>query len=122
MQEFPARRSRAPDFKVAPPSRFRLMRLAKKRWNDMAGVKVEIVAGSVKIGRHRRNVIGAMLLAVGFAKFQSGDFRNRVPLIRRLQRTGQQRAFRNRLRRKFRVDAGGAEEQKLWDAGAESAF
>ena len=65
-----------------------------------------------------RHEIAAMLPAVGLAQFETGDLGDGIPLVGRLERAGQQRAFRHRLRCQARIDAGGAEEQQLRDAGA----
>src|SRR4029077_10077892 len=46
-------------------------------------------------------------------KFDSGDLRDRVRFIGRLQRPGEQRTFGNRLRRQLRLDAGTTEKKKL---------
>ena len=78
--------------------------------------EIEIVAGTVEVGRHRRDEIGAVLPAIGLAQLDPGDLGDRVPFVRRLQRAGQQRVFGDRLRRELRVDAGRAEEQQLLDA------
>ena len=77
-----------------------------------------IVAGPVEIGRHHRDEIGAVLLAVGLAQLDGGDLGDGVPLVGRLERAGEQRLFAHRLRRELGIDAGGAERQQLLDAGA----
>ena len=58
-----------------------------------------------------------MLAAIGLAQLDAGDLGDGIPLVGRLQRPGQQRVFVHRLRRKFGIDAGRAEEQQLLDAG-----
>ena len=40
-----------------------------------------IVAGAIKIGRHHRDEIGAILQPIGFALFDTGDLGHRIPLI-----------------------------------------
>src|SRR5690606_17037478 len=45
----------------------------------------------------------------------SGDLRDRVPLVRRLERAGEQRVFFDRLRREARIHAARAEETQLAD-------
>ena len=76
----------------------------------------ESVVEPVKIRRHHRDEIASMLFAVSLAELDGGDFCNGIPLICRLQRAGEQRFFRHRLRRKFWIDAGGAEREQLFDA------
>ena len=51
--------------------------------------------------------------AVGLAQLDAGDLGQRVPLVGRLERAGQQIVLADRLRAVARVDAGGAEEQEL---------
>jgi hypothetical protein len=60
---------------------------------------VVIVAGTVKIGRHRRDEVDAVLAAIGLAELDAGDLGNGVPLVGRFERTGEERIFAYRLRR-----------------------
>ena len=60
MEKFAARRAAAPDRQLpAGRVRLRLVGLADQRRQDMAGVEIEVVAGAVEIGRHRRDVVAA---------------------------------------------------------------
>jgi hypothetical protein len=59
-----------------------------------------------------------VLPAVGLAQFEAGNLGDRIPLVGRLERAGQQAVFRHRLRREAGIDAGRAEEQQLRDASA----
>src|SRR5262249_4743365 len=79
------------------------------------GLGMKVVAGAVKIGRHRRYEIAAMLAAVGLTKLDAGDLGDRVRLVGRLQRSRQQRRFGDRLWSFTRIDARRAEEQKFFD-------
>ena len=83
----------------------------------MTGQRIEIVARSVEIARHKRDVVAAVLLAVGLTQLDAGDFGHRVPFVGRLQWAGQQRVFLDRLRRKLGIDARRAEKQQTIDAG-----
>src|SRR3546814_2035869 len=56
-----------------------------------------------------------VLLAIGLTEHDATDLRNRIPLICRFERAGQERLFAHRLRRFSRVDAGGAQKKKLLD-------
>ena len=98
-------------------AQLRLVRLADQRRQDVARLQVEVVAGAVEIGRHRRDEVAAVLPAIGLAQLDAGDLGDRVPLVGRLERAGQQRVLGDRLRRELRIDAGRAEEQQLLDAG-----
>src|SRR5215475_3784657 len=79
---------------------------------------MKVVAGAVKIGRHRRYEIAAMLAAVGLTKLDAGDLGDRIGFVGRLQRSRQQRRLGDRLRSLTRIDARRAEEQKLFDTRA----
>ena len=61
--------------------------------------------------------MAAVLLSVGLAELDAGDLGDRIPFVRRLQRSGEQRLLFDRLRGQFRIDAGGTEEQETVDAG-----
>ena len=88
----------------------------------MAGEQVEIVVRAVEIRRHDRHEIATMLAAISLAQLEPGDFGNGIPLVGWLERASQQAAFRHRLRREARINAGGAEKQQFCDAGASRRF
>jgi hypothetical protein len=62
---------------------------------------------------------GAVLAVIAFAQLDAGDLGNRVRLIGRLQRAGQERILAHRLRGHARVDAARAEEQQFLHAVVE---
>ncbi len=95
-----------------------LMKAPHQRRRNVAVVGMIIVAGPVKIGRHHRDEIGAMLQPIGLAQFDAGDLGDGVPLIARLQRARKQHVGRHRLRRQPRIDAGRAEIDELLDGAA----
>ena len=74
----------------------------------MAVLGVIIVTGPIKIGRHHRDEVGAILPAIGFDELNAGDLGHRVPFVGRLKRSREQHLLAHRLRRQFGVDAGGA--------------
>src|SRR4029453_8728399 len=53
---------------------------------------------------------------VRLAKLDPGDLGDRVRFVRWLQWTAQQRAFRNRLWRQLRINAGASEKEQFADA------
>ena len=122
MQEFAPWLARAPDRHLGTPLLLRIMEFRQECRQHMARGQVEIVIGTVEVGRHRRNEVAAILPPVSVAQLHARDFRHRVPLVRRLERSGQQRVLDDRLAREFRVDAGRPQEQQLGDAGAPRAF
>jgi hypothetical protein len=91
-------------------------RNVQKGRQDVRGFEIEIVAGPVQVGWHRRNEIAAVLLAIGLALHQAGDLGDGVPLVGRLQWPAQQRGFADRLRRHARIDARRSQKQQLANA------
>ncbi|MNN77018.1 hypothetical protein D3C81_1934490 [compost metagenome] len=82
----------------------------------MRVLQIKVVAGPVKIRRHRRDCIEPVLAPIGLAHLDAGNLGNCVPLVGRLQLTGQQTALRHWLRRELRVDARRAEKQQFGGA------
>src|SRR3546814_1153302 len=81
----------------------------------MAMFGMKVVARPIKVRRHGGNEVTTVLLAIGLTEHDATDLRNRIPLICRFERAGQERLFAHRLRRFSRVDAGGAQKKKLLD-------
>src|SRR5262245_59644249 len=79
---------------------------------------MKIVAGTVKIGGHRRYEVAAVLATVGLTKLDAGDLGDRIGFVRRLQTSRQQRRLGDRLGSFTRIDARRAEEQKFFDTRA----
>ena len=65
-----------------------------------------IVARPIQIGGHGRDRVEAILAAVCPAQLDAGDFGDRIGLVGRLQRAGQQVLFAHRLRAVARINAG----------------
>src|SRR5262249_35935870 len=86
----------------------------------MRGLQVEVIAGTVKVRRHDRNEICAMLPCISLAELNSGNFRDRVRFVRWLKRAGQKRLFLDRLGRKSRVNTRTSQKQKLFHAEIEA--
>ena len=82
----------------------------------MARGQIEVVVGSVEVGRHRRNEMPAVLAPIGLRQLDARNLGDRIPLVGRLQRSGQQRRFRDRLIGEPGIDARRAEKQQLPDA------
>jgi hypothetical protein len=81
------------------------MDLAEQRRQHVRVVQVEIVTGAIKIGRHRADEVLSILPRVGLAELDARYLGQRIRLIGRLERAGQQRILRDRLRRELRVNA-----------------
>ena len=112
-EEFAPRRAGAPDRNACGAVDLGLVETPHQSRRNVAVVRMIIVAGPIEIGRHHRDKIRAMLQPVRLAQFDAGDLGDRVPLIGRLQRAGQQHVGRHRLRREPRIDAGRAEIDEL---------
>ncbi len=89
MQEFPARRSRAPNHGLGPARHFRFVQFADEGRQHVARFKIEIVAGTIKIGGHGRDEIATILAAVGLAQLDPCDLGHCIPFIGCLERTGE---------------------------------
>jgi hypothetical protein len=83
----------------------------------VAVLGVIIVARPVEIGRHHRDEVDAVLAPIGLAQLDAGDLGDRVPLIGRLERSGEHLLLAHGLWRKLGIDAGRAEKHQLGDAG-----
>ena len=83
----------------------------------MGVLQVEVIAGSIEIGRHHRDEGGTVLPVVGVAHFDAGDLGDSVGRIGRLQRPGQERVLPDRLGGALGIDAGAAEEDQPFHAG-----
>src|SRR3954452_5932735 len=88
MKELAPRSTGAPDHHAGGARDFCLVRLADQRRQDMTRAKIEIVTGSVKIGRHCRNEVTAVLPAVGLRELDARDLGHGIPLVGRLKRPG----------------------------------
>ena len=113
VQELAARRARAPhrDFGVA--RLLRAVELAQQRRQHVRGLQVEVVAGAIQVRRHHGDRIEAVLERIRLAHLDARDLGHGVPLVRRLERPGQQRRLRERLRREPRIDAARSQETEL---------
>jgi hypothetical protein len=116
VQEFASRRACAPDGDRALAALFRVVELAQQRRDDVAVLRVIVVARAVQIGRHRRQILRAVLAVVAPAHFDPGDLGQRVRAVGRLQGPGQQAVFAHRLRRELGIDAARTEEHEARDA------
>ncbi len=81
MEKFAFGRSGAPESDGWEVAGFGFVEAADEGWKDVGSLEVEIVAGAVEIGRHERDGVKAVLLAVRFAGFNAGDFGDGVPLV-----------------------------------------
>src|SRR5215468_7491240 len=83
----------------------------------MARQQVEIIVWPVKVRRHHRDEVAAVLSTICLAKLQAGNLSNSIPLVRWLEWACQKAVFAHRLRRQARIDARRSEEHQLLDGG-----
>ena len=76
-----------------------------QRGDHMAGRKVKAIARTVKISGHHRNEILSVLPAIGLTQLGAGDFRYRIPFVRRLKWSGKQAFLLDGLRGFSRIKA-----------------
>src|SRR5690242_15713175 len=113
MQELAPGLAASPDLNLRRPQNLGPVYLGKQRRNDVAAVKIVIVVRTIQIRGLSRDKIATILPPISRTHLQPRDLGNGVPLVGRLQRTGQQRLFWNRLRRQPRIYAGRSKEQKF---------
>jgi hypothetical protein len=121
IEEFAVRRAGAPTSHGRCSADLRFMELADQRGQDVRALQVVVVIGAIHISRHGADEIASVLPSVSLAHFDPGDFGNRIPLIRRLEWSGEQILLLHRLGREFRVDARAAKEEQLVYARLRSA-
>ena len=56
------------------------------RVEDVARLKVVVIAWPVKVRRHGGDEVAAVLLAIGLAQLDAGDLGDRIPFVGRLER------------------------------------
>ncbi len=93
---------------------FRKMYLSDHSWKYMTVFQMEIVVGTIKVGRHHGNIIRAVLKIEALAHLKPGNLGDSIRLISIFQRRCKQTVFRHRLRRILRVDACGAEKKQFF--------
>src|ERR1700720_2753491 len=106
MQELAAGPSASPDLDGSLAASDGIVDLSHQRGQNVTRCEIKIVPRSVKVRRHHRDKVAAMLPPISLTQFQPGYLGDRIPLVRRLERAAQQRAFRNRLGCQARIDTG----------------
>src|SRR5437870_8488717 len=71
VEKLPPRFAATPDNDVAGAGNLGRMKTAQQRRRDVAGLGMKVVAGTIKIGWHRRDEIASMLAAVGLTKLDA---------------------------------------------------
>ena len=89
------------------------MEPANKRGRYVAVLRMVIVAGPVKVGRHHRDEVASVLAVVSLTQLDAGDFRDGIPLVGRLKLPSEQLVLAHRLLGEFRVDAGRSKKQQF---------
>ena len=79
----------------------------------MRSMQIEIVIRPVEIRRHARDEIFPILAGIGLAELDAGDLGDGIGVVRRLQRTREQRILHERLGGEFWINARTAEEEEL---------
>ena len=110
MHKFAQRTARTPNFNAVAARACRFVKLPQQGRHDMRCLQIEIVAGTVQIGRHDAAIIRAMLSVIAFTQLDSRDLGDRIGFVTRLQRTAEQGFLSHRLGGVSRIDAGTAEK------------
>src|SRR5512134_363382 len=101
--------ARAPNDHFCGFGNLSLMRFAYEGGHYVATVQIEIVAGPIKIGGHRGDEVATKLLPIGLTEFEPSNFRDGIPFVSGLKRSGKQSALGDRLLGKLWIDTRGAE-------------
>jgi len=115
--ELAARAAGAPDHDLGRAGELRLVKAADQRSRHVPVLGMIIVARPIEVRRHDRDEIRAMLAAIGLDQLEARDLGDRVPLVGRLERAGQEGVLSHGLARVARIDAGRSQKQQLLDAG-----
>lgn len=89
-----------------------------QRREDVGVLGVVVVVGTVEVGRHHRDVVGAVLSVEVLAVLESADLGEGIRLVGLLQLAGEQAALLHGLWSHAGVDATAAQELKLLAAVA----
>ena len=87
--------------------------------DDVAVLRVVVIAGAVQVCGHDGAVVGSVLTVATFAYLDTGDLGDGVRLVGRLQRAGEQRILGDWLRGKARVDTRRAQKEQPSHAGVQ---
>src|SRR5205823_7864978 len=97
---------------------FRFMKAANQGRQNVRIVQIEIVAGTVQIGRHEANRVESELTAVRLTQLDPCDLGYRVPFVGGLQWASEKVLFLDWLWGKPRIDTARAEKDELCRTGA----
>jgi len=78
--------------------------------------EMEIVVGTIKVGGHHGNVVGAVLQVVALAHLQAGYLGDGILLVGVFQRAGQEAVLLHRLQGVLGIDTGAAQEEQFLHA------
>ena len=106
------------------------MEAADQRWQHVAVGGVVVVSRAIQIGgqllrrrlRLQADGIKAVLPAQRLTQLDASDLGDRIPLVRGLERAGEQRFLANRLLGELGVDAAAAKKQQAPHPGAPGRF
>ena len=118
MEKFAFRRAGTPGNDFGAAGGFGFVKFAEERGQHVRVLQVVVVAGAVKIRRHRGVVEHAVLLAVRLGELEAGDFGDGVGLVGGLERAGEEAILGHGLRRVFGVNARAAKEKQPLYASA----
>ena len=107
-----------PQTTICLPQGLRLCYLADQRGQHVRFLRIEVIAWTVEIGGHGRQVTGMELPIVRPAHLDACDLGQRIGTVGGLERPGEQILFLDRLRAELGIDATGAQKEQTVDAGA----
>ena len=81
------------------------MEAADEGGEDMRVLGVVVIVGTIEVGRHNGDVVGAVLAIEELTVFQSTNLRQRIRFVGLFQLAGEQATLLHWLRRQARIDA-----------------
>src|SRR5580692_6234570 len=115
MEKLAPRRTGAPNRHVVLAANLGFVDAAYQGGQHMRVQRIEVIAGTVKIGRHQANGVEAKFSTVRLTHLYTRNLGDCVPLIGRLQWPGEEIFLLDGLGAKFGIDAARAEEYELAD-------
>ena len=94
VEEFAPRLARPPHDDLVRAGARRVVEAHHQRRQDVTALGVKVIIGTVKVGRHHRAIIDPVLPIIAFAQLDARDLGDRIRLVGRLERPGQQGAVR----------------------------
>ena len=113
VQELAPHRTAAPDDNLSVAPLAGLVKLPDESRQHVGAGEIEVVMDAVKVRRHRRDEVAAVLRPVVLTELDARDLGDRIRLVGRLELARQEILLLDRLRASARIDARAPQVQQL---------